>query len=91
MDFYAGDPVGQVCSVEVGAGRNTVKIVGLPKKGVAYEGRVVSVKDFGSFVRIFEGVEGLLFGEQLKLNSTVKIEVTGVNPKGKLEIARAKG
>lgn len=64
-------------------------LTGLPSLGETYEGRVVSVKDFGSFVRIFAGIEGLLFGEQLNMGAKVAVKVTGVNPKGKLEIQRA--
>ncbi|MEZ6187010.1 MAG: polyribonucleotide nucleotidyltransferase [Planctomycetota bacterium] len=62
---------------------------GIPRLGETYTGRVTGVKDFGSFVRLFEGIEGLLPGVQLGMGDTVPVRVTGVNEQGKLQIQRA--
>ncbi|MGE0713143.1 MAG: polyribonucleotide nucleotidyltransferase [Planctomycetota bacterium] len=72
-----------------GARARIVDLTGLPVVGEPIEGRVVAVKHFGSFVRLFEGIEGLLAGEQLRLGGAVSVKVTGVNEDGKLVIARA--
>ncbi len=64
-------------------------LTGLPTVGQEYEGRVVAVKDFGAFVRLFEGVEGLLEGAGDARGTRVRVRVTGVNDRGKLVIRRA--
>lgn len=64
---------------------------GLPTVGTHYDARVVSVKEFGVFVRIFEGIEGLLHGATLPLGSAVRVHVTGVDERGRLQIERSKG
>ena len=64
-------------------------LTGLPVLGQAIRGRVTGVKHFGSFVRLFEGIEGLLHGEQLRMGGEVDVKVTGVTNDGKLEISRA--
>jgi polyribonucleotide nucleotidyltransferase len=64
-------------------------LTGLPRLDTEYAGRVVAVKHFGSFVRLFEGVEGLLAGRELSVGQTVRVRVTGVNFKGKLELQKA--
>lgn len=61
---------------------------GIPRLGETYAGKVTGVKHFGSFVRLFEGIEGLLPGVQLGQGDTVKVCVTGVNAEGKLQIQR---
>ncbi len=64
-------------------------LTGLPEVGREYAGRVVATKEFGAFVRLFEGVEGLLEGSTLPPGSPVRVRVTGVNDRGKLMIQRA--
>src|SRR5690606_33048354 len=64
-------------------------LTGLPEIGREYAGRVVATKEFGAFVRLFEGVEGLLEGSTLSPGSPVRVRVTGVNDRGKLVIQRA--
>jgi polyribonucleotide nucleotidyltransferase len=63
-------------------------LTGLPVLGQAIQARVVTVKHFGSFVRLFEGIEALLSGEQLRMGSSVEVAVTGVTYDGKLVISR---
>jgi len=61
----------------------------IPMLGGMYEAQVVTVKSFGCFVRIFEGVDGLLPGCERKEGERVQIEVCGVNDKGKLVLREA--
>lgn len=70
-------------SVERAAAR-VASLAGIPQLDEIYEGQVVSVQPFGSFVRIFDGVEGLLPDAALTLNTSVKVRVTGVSVRGKL-------
>jgi len=70
------------------AQRRIEDLTGLPKLGEPILARVVTVKHFGSFVRLYEGIEGLVHGEQLRLGSEIEVKVTGVTYDGKLEIAR---
>ena len=64
-------------------------LTGIPRLGETYEGEVVTVKPFGSFVRLFEGVEGLLTDNSLTAGSRVKVSVTGVSDRGKLVLKKA--
>jgi polyribonucleotide nucleotidyltransferase len=64
-------------------------LTGLPVVNREYDGRVTGVKHFGSFVRLFQGIEGLLPGAQLSVGQTIRVRVSGVNFKGKLELQRA--
>jgi polyribonucleotide nucleotidyltransferase len=64
-------------------------LTGLPVLGEVITGRVTGVKHFGSFVRLFEGIEGLLHAEQLRMGADVDVKVTGVTDDGKLQLSRA--
>ncbi|RMG16873.1 MAG: polyribonucleotide nucleotidyltransferase [Planctomycetota bacterium] len=64
-------------------------VAGLPRLGETYTGRVVAVKPFGAFVRLFQGVEGLLPGVATSPGAELRVRVAGVNPKGKLELQQA--
>ena len=68
----------------VKARARVIDVTGIPHIGETYEGTVVSVKPFGSFVRLFEGIDGLLSDMQLKPNQRIKVCVEGVNRRGKL-------
>lgn len=63
-------------------------LTGLPELGRSYQGRVVAVKPFGSFVRLFEGIEGLLQGVELSEGAMIAVRVSGVTAQGKLALER---
>ena len=67
-----------------------VDFTGLPKVGESYLGTVTTVKPFGAFVRIFEGIEGLVQAEQFgsrpaSPGQKVPIKVKGMSSRGKIE------
>lgn len=64
-------------------------LTGLPVLGQDYSGRVVAVKHFGAFVRLFQGIEGLLRSDGLSVGSEIRVRVAGVTDDGKLELQRA--
>jgi polyribonucleotide nucleotidyltransferase len=80
-----------------GTGAETIKrvlervkfLAGIPRLGEVYDGVVVGVQPYGSFVRLFEGIDGLLADQQLPVNQRVKVKVSGVNPRGRLVLERA--
>jgi polyribonucleotide nucleotidyltransferase len=66
-------------------------LTGLPVAGESYKGRVTSIKPFGAFVRIFEGIEGLIEEEQLRGRSLqngqlVPVKVLGVSDRGRIQL-----
>jgi polyribonucleotide nucleotidyltransferase len=61
----------------------------VPRVGEVYQGVVVGVQPFGAFVRLFEGVEGLVADPSLGANARLKVRVTGVNNRGRLVLERA--
>ena len=63
-------------------------LTGIPRLGERREGTVVSVQHFGSFVRIFEGIDGLLRDEQLEVNQRLAVRVASVDSRGKLVLER---
>ena len=70
-----------------------------PEVGEVYEGKVTSIKDFGAFVEIAPGTEGLLHiseidwkrtnnvSDVLKEGDTVKVKLLGID-RGKLKLSR---
>ncbi len=66
-------------------------LTGTPEVGKTYVGRVTAVKHFGSFVRLFEGIEGLVAGVELSEGASVTVRVAGVNHQGKLVLERERG
>ena len=70
-----------------------------PEVGEVYEGRVVSIKDFGAFIEIAPGTEGLLHiseidwkrvnkvTDELKEGDMVKVKLIGMD-RGKMKLSR---
>jgi len=73
---------------------------GTPFVGRVYRGRVTGVKDFGCFVEIFHGIEGLVPLEELdegrvesvasvaRLGEEMRVRLLGVTREGKLQLSR---
>jgi polyribonucleotide nucleotidyltransferase len=71
-----------------------------PEVGEIYEGKVVAIKDFGAFVEIGRGTEGLLHiseidwnrvrnvTDHLKVGQLVEVKLIGKEPNGKLRLSR---
>lgn len=71
-----------------------------PKLGSIYTGKVVRVADFGAFVEIAPGVDGMVHKSQLadfpvndvrdvvKLGDEVMVMVTGIDEQGKIRLSR---
>ncbi len=71
-----------------------------PEVGEVYEGKVVAIKDFGAFVEIGRGTEGLLHiseidwnrvrnvTDHLKVGQVVEVKLIGKEPNGKLRLSR---
>ena len=67
-----------------------------PEVGKVYDGTVVSIKDFGAFVNILPGSDGMLHISQLsdkrvenvsdvlKVGQTVRVKLTSIDDKGRL-------
>ena len=70
-----------------------------PEVGRTYEGKVVSIKDFGAFVNILPGIDGMVHISQLSnervANVTdvlhdgqiVKVKLTGIDERGRLSLS----
>ena len=70
-----------------------------PEVGKIYTGKVVTIKDFGAFVNILQGVDGMLHISQisdkrvdkvtdvLKVGQTVKVKLVAIDDKGKLSLS----
>ncbi len=75
-------------------------IVKEPEVGEVYEGEVVGIKDFGAFIKLTPGKDGLLHisrmangrvgkvEDVLNLGDVVKVEVIEVDEKGKISLDR---
>ena len=69
-----------------------------PEVGKIYEGKVVSIKDFGAFVNILPGIDGMLHISQLsdkrvgkvtdilKEGQTVRVKLTEIDNRGRLSL-----
>lgn len=69
-----------------------------PEVGKIYEGKVVSIKDFGAFVNIMPGIDGMLHISQLsdkrvgkvtdvlKEGQTVRVKLTEIDNRGRLSL-----
>lgn len=70
-----------------------------PEVGRVYEGKVVSIKDFGAFVNILPGIDGMVHISQLanerveKVTDVlhdgqiVKVKLTGIDERGRLSLS----
>lgn len=70
-----------------------------PEVGRVYEGKVVSIKDFGAFVNILPGIDGMVHISQLsdkrvekvtdvlKEGQMVKVKLTGIDDRGRLSLS----
>ncbi len=69
-----------------------------PEVGVVYEGKVVSIKDFGAFVNIMPGIDGMVHISELstervdkvtdvlKEGQIVKVKVLGIDERGRISL-----
>ena len=69
-----------------------------PEVGKIYQGKVVSIKDFGAFVNILPGIDGMLHISQLsdkrvgkvtdvlKEGQTVRVKLTEIDSRGRLSL-----
>lgn len=76
------------------------KLIEVPEKGKIYDGIVKSIKDFGAFVEIIPGKEGLLHISEidykrvakvedvLKLGDPVQVQLLEIDRDGKLKLSR---
>lgn len=70
-----------------------------PEVGKIYEGKVVSIKDFGAFVNIMPGIDGMVHISQLSKERVekvtdvlsegqiVKVKLTGIDERGRLSLS----
>ncbi len=75
-------------------------LTAVPEVGKTYDGKVVKVADFGAFVNIFPGTDGLLHISQiaeervnnvedfLKVGDTLAVKIAGIDNRGKLDLIR---
>ena len=73
-----------------------------PEVGKIYRGKVVSIKDFGAFVNILPGIDGMLHISQikdervenvedvLKVGQEVNVKLTAIDDRGKLSLSMKK-
>lgn len=86
-------------TASIGRALNWIKsLVEEPEVGKIYEGKVVSIKDFGAFVNILPGVDGMLHISQLsnkrvakvtdvlEEGQTVKVKLTDIDDRGRLSL-----
>ncbi|RME04229.1 MAG: polyribonucleotide nucleotidyltransferase [Planctomycetota bacterium] len=88
---------------EEGVKRALKEIKGLVEEaevGKVYEGKVVSIKDFGVFLEILPGTEGLLhvseiaegyvknINEVVKMGDIIPVKVVGMDAAGKIKLSR---
>jgi polyribonucleotide nucleotidyltransferase len=71
-----------------------------PKIGTRYTGTVKSIKDFGAFIEILPGIEGLCHVSELSdgyvervtdvvnMGDTIEVEVINVDDRGKIKLSR---
>ena len=76
------------------------QLVQEPEKGKTYQGKVKKIMNFGAFVEILPGKEGLLHISQiahqrtnkvedvLKVGDEVEVKLLDIDPQGKLDLSR---
>ena len=69
-----------------------------PEVGKIYEGTVVTIKDFGAFVNIMPGIDGMLHVSQmsdkrvekvsdvLKVGQKVRVKLVAIDDRGRLSL-----
>jgi len=93
-----------IASVDEAAAQKAMEIIGkiaeVPEVGKVYLGKVVKITDFGAFVEILPGTDGLLHISQiaherirrvedvLKEGEEVMVKVIGVDKSGKIRLSR---
>ncbi len=71
------------------------ELVGEPEVGRVYQGVITGVKDFGCFVKVPGGIEGLIHISELSGVASLEegkhldVQVTGVDGQGRVKMARA--
>jgi polyribonucleotide nucleotidyltransferase len=81
--------------------RNMImRLTEVPEVGKIYEGTVKSIKDFGAFVEILPGKEGLLHiseidnkrvvkvSDALKMGEVIQVKLLGIDESGKFKLSR---
>jgi polyribonucleotide nucleotidyltransferase len=70
-----------------------------PEIGTVYEGKVVSIKDFGAFVNILPGIDGMVHISELsservdkvtdvlKEGQIIKVKLIGIDDRGRLSLS----
>lgn len=70
-----------------------------PEVGKIYDGKVVSIKEFGAFINILPGIDGMVHisklsdqrvekvEDVLKEGQTVKVKLTGIDDRGRLSLS----
>jgi polyribonucleotide nucleotidyltransferase len=70
-----------------------------PEVGTVYDGKVVSIKDFGAFVNILPGIDGMVHISQLSdkrvekvtdvltEGQIIKVKLTGIDDRGRLSLS----
>ena len=70
------------------------------KIGKVYTGKVTSIKDFGAFIEVIPGQDGLCHiseladrylktvGEEVKLGQTVRVKVIAIDDQGRIKLSR---
>ena len=70
------------------------------KIGKVYNGKVTSIKDFGAFIEVIPGQDGLCHiselsdrylksvGEEVKLGQAVRVKVIAIDDQGRIKLSR---
>ncbi|MBN2544951.1 MAG: polyribonucleotide nucleotidyltransferase [Spirochaetes bacterium] len=80
--------------------KNVIRgIVSVPEVGIVYKGKVTRIMDYGAFIEIFPGKEGLCHVSQisnkrirnpndvLKIGQAVDVKLTGIDSQGRLNLS----
>jgi polyribonucleotide nucleotidyltransferase len=93
--IYCNNPAGMKRALEIIEG-----MTGQIEVGKLYRGKVVSIKDFGAFVEVFPGQDGLVHISELsdtrvnrtedvvKVGEEVWVKCIGVDEKGRVKLSR---
>ncbi len=95
VSIYSVNPDGLARAKELITG-----MMGEIEVGKVYQGRVVTIKDFGCFVEVFPGKDGLVHISELgearvnrvedvvKMGDVIKVKCIGVDDKGRVKLSR---